>query len=340
MLRLIQYLILIIIIITGLVYFFYTQEIKTPINQLDEDIEFIIERGESMSTIANNLVSHKIIKSPLYFKFYIWKQKLGSKFQAGAYRINSSKNITEIVDIFVNGKTFGDQTTIKLIEGWSNYDIKNYLLSNNISSEDAITTLEKPITDQISQIKDFNFLQLAPKTATLEGYLFPDTYKIYKNATLNNILIKILAHFESKISTEMLADIEKQGKSLHEVIIMASLIEKEVQSAEDMKIVSAIFWNRLNQGMRLESDATLSYLLKDKKSAHSLSDLKIDSPYNSYKYTGLPPTPISNPGINAIVAAIYPAKSDYLFFLTGNNNKTYFAKTYAEHLSNKNKYLK
>ena len=138
----------------------------------------------------------------------------------------------------------------------------------------------------------------------------------------------------------MRTDIKNQGKTIHEILTMASLVEKEVRHQEDMKIVAGIFWNRLNKNMRLESDATLSYYFNDNLSAHSGDDLKVNTPYNSYKYNGLPPTPIGNPGLNAINAAIYPTKTNYLYFLTGKDGQTYYASNYNTHLKNKKDYLK
>ena len=139
----------------------------------------------------------------------------------------------------------------------------------------------------------------------------------------------------------MRADISKQNKSIYDVITMASLIEKEVRTAEDMKIVSGIFWDRIKYGLPLQSDATLSYVLDDKIGGHTIEQTKIDSPYNTYKYRGLPPGPIANAGLNAIQAAINPIYTDYVYFLSEpEGGKTIYSKTLDEHNANKNKYLR
>ncbi len=340
MIKLISYILLILVITGSLGYFFYKQGIKQLIIIEDEKTEFTIKKNQSINTIAQNLKDNKIINSTLYFKLYIWQKNLDKKLKAGTHTLNTSSSIIDTVSTLINGATHGNEVTIKIIEGWTNQNIIEYLKKNNHIKPESLALLKKPIKELDSDIKNFNFLKLAPEEATLEGYLFPDTYKIFKNTNVKNIIIKTLKNFESKLSKQMIKDIKNQNKTLHEIIIMASLIEKEVQSPEDMKKISAIFWNRLDKDIKLESDATLSYLLKDKIDAHSLVDLKIDSPYNSYKYKGLPPTPISNPGLNALEAAIYPDNNEYLFFLTGKNGVTYFAHTYEEHLLNKNKYLK
>jgi len=219
-----------------------------------------------------------------------------------------------------------------------------YLRKENIiSDEDDFIKLTKHDADTCFSLQSCqaSFLSQIPPEATLEGYLFPDTYRIFNNASSQDIITKMLNNMDLKITDKMRQDIAVQGKNLHEILTMASIIEKEVRTPTDMKIVSGIFYNRLHIGMPLQSDATLSYVLGDDKPAHTLKELTIDSPYNTYKYQGLPPAPIASPGLNAIEAAIYPDQTDFLFFLSNlQTGKTYFAKTLTEHNYNKALYLK
>ncbi|MCX6800499.1 MAG: endolytic transglycosylase MltG, partial [Candidatus Falkowbacteria bacterium] len=217
------------------------------------------------------------------------------------------------------------------------HEIANYLEKNTEITKDSFVRNTTTVTNE--QKSSFPLLNSLPVNVNLEGYLFPDTYRIFKNASVKDIINKMLTTLESKITDQMRADVKKQGKTIHEILTMASLIEKEVRSKEDMQIVSGIFWNRVNKGMRLESDATLSYYFDDNLSAHSGDALKAETPYNSYKYEGLPPTPIGNPGLNAINAAIYPTKTNYFYFLSGNDGTTYYAETYNAHLKNKKNHL-
>ncbi len=182
-----------------------------------------------------------------------------------------------------------------------------------------------------------DFLKIAQKE---EGYLFPDTYRFYKNAKSEDVISKMKENFNKKIMPEILEEIKKQNKTLKEVIIMASLLEEEVSAAEDRKLVSGILWKRLDFGMGLNVDAALTYVLG--KTSHELTaeDLKLDSEYNTYRYRGLPPWPISNPGLDAILAALRPSPSPYLYYLTGKDGRTYYAKTLEEHALNKFKYLR
>ncbi len=179
-----------------------------------------------------------------------------------------------------------------------------------------------------------------PTSTGLEGYFFPDTYRIYKGAIYENLLKKALNNFWNKVEP-LMPEIKKQDKELADIIIMASLIEKEVSQIKDKKIVAGILYKRINIGMRLELDSTINYITGKNDPQASYFDLEKDSPYNTYKYYGLPPGPISCPGLSSIEAAIYPQDSPYLFYLNRQDNgKTIFSKTYAEHLKNKNKYLR
>jgi len=247
------------------------------------------------------------------------------------------------------------EKTIKLIEGWTIRDISQYFeLEGMWQSEELLELVGFPLVDyreekEIPLPKDFSeqfsFLEDKPKHFSLEGYLFPDTYRIYTDATIEDVVVRMLENFDQKLTPEMRAEIKKQGKTIYEIVTMASIIEKEapirIGDDRDARLVSGVFWNRLKIGQALQSDATLSYLLNDNNPAHSGSDLEVDSLYNSYKYRGLPPGPICNPSFLAIKAAIYPIDSNYNYFLTPKNSQeVIYASTYEQHLRNKYKYLK
>jgi UPF0755 protein len=186
--------------------------------------------------------------------------------------------------------------------------------------------------------EEFDFIKEKP-SSYLEGYLFPDTYEIDKNLNLEDIIFRMLYNFEDKVDFSLREEIKAQDKNLFEIMIMASLLEKEVSDSEDKKIVSGILWKRLEEGMALQVDATIIYLTGKKTTRVSLSDTKIDSPYNTYKYRGLPPAPITNPGLDSILAAIYPEDSSFWFYLSTPQGETIFSETLEEHNIAKNKYL-
>ena len=182
-----------------------------------------------------------------------------------------------------------------------------------------------------------DFLKIAQKE---EGYLFPDTYRFYKDAKPEDVAKKMRENFNKKITPEIFAEIKKNKKTLSEVIIIASILEKEVNTTEDRKIVAGILWKRLDLDMGLGVDASLTYVLGKTSSELTADDLKFDSPYNTYRYRGLPPTPISNPGLDAILAALRPKLSPYFYYLTGKGGEAHYAKTLEEHALNKFKYLR
>ncbi len=249
------------------------------------------------------------------------------------------------------------EETIRVLEGWTTRDIGQYFAAEGKWTEkEFLDESGWPMIDYRNNKKkpelrdwsnDFPFLQDKPEYYGLEGYLYPDTYRIYASSTISEVIEKMLGNFDSKLDDKMRADIKKQGKSIYEIVTMASIIEKEAPlnyatgDNREARIISGIFWNRLEIGQGLQSDATLTYIFGDNNPAHSGKDLEIDSPYNTYKYRGLPPGPIANPGILAIQAAIYPIATDYYYFLTSpGDNNVYYARSYDEHLKNKYKYLK
>ena len=250
------------------------------------------------------------------------------------------------------------EETIKILEGWTNQDIVEYLVERGQgTNEELFLQIGKGLVDDknnpsqalsVDWVAKFSFLADKPKEASLEGYLFPDTYRIFASTTPEAIIQKMLENFEAKLNREMRAEIKRQGKTIYEILTLASIVEKEapiynndVTDNYDARFIAGIFWDRLKIGQALQSDATLSYLLQDNNPRHSGADLEIDSPYNTYEYRGLPPGPICNPGLAAIQAAIYPLYTEYNYFLTPTDTRTViYARTYADHLVNKNKYLK
>ena len=247
--------------------------------------------------------------------------------------------------------------TIRVLEGWTNRDIGQYFETEGKWQREefleeagfpmADYRFEKELPDLHDWSEEFAFLADKPEYYGLEGYLFPDTYRIFASSTVTEVIEKMLGNFDSKLTEKMRADIKKQGKTIYEIVTMASIIEKEAPinyatgEYRDARIISGIFWNRLEIGQGLQSDATLSYIFGDNDPAHSGKELEVDSPYNTYKYRGLPPGPICNPGILAIQAAIYPIATDYYYFLTSpGDNEVYYARNYDDHLKNKYQYLR
>ena len=351
MFKIIRFTIIIIIIILAIVSMTYWHGINASVSDGGEDVTFLISQGESVKQIGENLYKAGLIKSKFYFKIYALMSKQQTNLQTGEYILNPSLSIKEIANALVTGESLSKERTIKIIEGWNVRDIDEYLKKNNIIEDDSFIGLAKkgimnyefpPKADQplAEGIMGPEFLNDAPANASIEGYLFPDTYRIFKDASAEDIIEKMLTNFDKKLTKEMRVEIADQGKTIYKIITMASLIEKEVRTSEDMKIVSGIFWDRIKYGQPLESCATLAYILGVNKKQYSVEDTKIVSPYNTYQNLGLPPGPICNPGLSAIKAAIYPVFTDYNYFLSRlDTGETIFSKTLDEHNRNKAKYL-
>ncbi len=323
---------------TGVAGFIYIQSnLNTPYNIQDNiKKEFVIQSGESVQQIANNLQDENLIKKADFFKFYVWKEDLASKLQAGNYELSSAITIAEMVDLFIGGKIKSEETKITIPEGFLNREIDERLADNDLIKKGEFTKFDE---DNNLDLSSYEFLKDKPNNIGLQGYYFPDTYIYYKDSTIENIVQKMLDNFDNKLSQDLREETKNQNKSIFEIIILASIIEKEAGFVGDMGKVASVFQNRLDIGKALESDATINYITNSGRTQSTYDDLEIDSPYNTYKYPGLPPAPISNPGINAIKAAIYPEKTDYFYFLTNKDKKTIFSVSYDEHLRNKSKYL-
>lgn len=343
--------IVIIIIFIVIILINYSFKINSPVNKNVQDIVFIIEPGQGVNKISENLYKAKLINSKFYFEAYIWQKKLQSDLQAGQYILNSMLSMKKVAVILSSGQVQDKEKTIKIIEGWNLSDIGYYFESLGLfQAEELMELVGYPKVDyrvnkNMAIGKDYSdqfiFLADKPKYYSLEGYLFPDTYRIFSDASLDEIIVKMLSNFDKKLTEVMRNDINNQGKTIHDIIIMASIIEREVFASDDRRVVSGIFWDRLKIGMPLQADSTVNYITSKKTPAITLEDKEIDSPYNTYKYKGLPSGPISNPGLNSIKAAIYPKKTEYLYFLNRQDTgETIFSKTLGEHNRNKAKYLR
>jgi UPF0755 protein len=248
------------------------------------------------------------------------------------------------------------EVTITIIPGWTLRDVAADWIKKGLikTPEDLYRYTGAPAADYRTRAvsepvpklfaTDTAFAGLfddKPATISYEGYLWPDTYRVYADASVPEILRKIFLEMNSKITPDLRAEIKRQDKSLFEILTMASVIEKEVQGEKDRAIVSDILWSRIARGMRLQVDSSVHYVTgKTGNVFTSDEDRHSPSPWNTYEHAGLPLGPIGNPALDAIHSALYPEKNDYLYFLTGNDGKNYFAKTLDEHNQNVYKYLR
>jgi len=276
-----------------------------------------IPSGTNAKEIVYILEKNEIIRKNNYtFRILIKLMKLEDQLKYGEYNLSPAMNMLQILDKLVKGEVITYKITIP--EGYTSSQIAELLEKNEVAEKEAFLKL----------VKD--------SEKTPEGYLFPDTYEVPKKYGAEKMVKVMLANFNQVALVNKFTDkAEEIGFSLDEIIILASIIEKEAKFTEEKSKVSSVFHNRLKTGMKLQSCATIQYILEEPKEKLDENDLKIESPYNTYLYKGLPPEAICNPGLDSIMAALEPEEEDYLYFVLGENGRHIFSKTYQEHLKNK-----
>ena len=330
--------IIVVILVILISAFAVYKNLSGPVD-VNEEKEAVVEipRGSSLDEMAELLEDAELIKSKEVFKFNVKLSGKGAELKSGQYLFDQSYTNSEIIDDIVSGKNYFTGAKVTVKEGATSAEIIDILVSENMGNK---AVYEKLVNSPSEFSDKFTFLKEG-KITSLEGFLYPSTYFYNEDDTEKEVLEKMLYQFHNKYTEEYKEEINKSGKSFYDVIKMASIVEKEAVLDEDRPIIASVFYNRLEKNMALQSDATVQYAFKERKKVVSYADLKVDSPYNSYKYKGLPPTPIANPSIESIQAAIEPADTDYLYFVAktdgGGNN---YAKTYEEHLKNEKQYKK
>ena len=295
----IKYFITLIIAIILFSGFLVYQGIYLPVDSnSDQTVIFLVKKGQGAEEISNNLKEQGLIKYSSFFRIYASINDQADKLKAGKYELSFSMNLPKILEKISSGDRI--IKTITIIEGWNLKDIEEYLREEGIVVNESLDS-------------------------ELEGYLFPDTYEVSPEDGIKEIIEMMLANFDKKIKAEYQVGLNP------EKLIMASLIEKEVRTIEDKKIVSGILWKRMEVGMPLQVDATINYITSKNTTKILQEELEIDSLYNTYKYKGLPPGPICNPGLESILAAINPQESEYWFYISTSEGETIFSKTLKEH---------
>ncbi len=274
-----------------------------------------IPPGVTATDIANILFEKRLILNRDIF--LILSDLTGStkKFQSGTYQFNTKMNSLQIIYMLKKGKTLKVKITIP--EGYTAEQIAEVIEEKKLGKKEK-------------------FLEFV-KENKLEGYLFPETYFFPIDYTEEEIAIRMKQEFDKRLNNELKKRAKEIGMSIHQVITLASIIEKEAKIDEEREIISGVFHNRLKKGWLLESCATVRYALKKYKDKLTYKDIKVNSPYNTYLYYGLPPGPICNPGMKSIKSALYPAKTDLMFFFTKGEGTHEFSKYYKDHIKGQKK---
>jgi len=322
-----------LVIIFAILFLYLDYRSGQPFSDSDQAKLFSIEKGEGLKIIAKNLENHNLIKDKNSFIFYTILRNLRKNFLPGEYQIKQNFSVKEILNLLTTPTP--NERKIIIIEGWTNNNTASYLEKNRIIDKNDFLTE----TQNISFYKEkYDFLQ-NQKIKNLEGFIFPDTYQIKNETTAQEIILRTLNNFNRKVDEQFKNEIIKRQLNFYEVITLASIVEKEAFDQKDKEIVAGIFWKRIGKNMALQADSTINYATGKNVRQASAEDLKIDSLYNTYKYRGLPPGPICNPGLESIRATIFYQESPYWYFLHSIEGKAVYSKTFEEHKQNKNKYL-
>lgn len=304
-----------LVLLLGL-FLWWQNGIQAPDSRNNEESIFVVNKGAAIRQIGNSLKDQGFIKDPVIFFLYVKKEGIDTEIQAGSYRLSPSMTLPQVMNNLQHGTI---DVWVTIPEGYRAEEIAE-VLESSLSSYGP------------------NWIEVLKNN---EGYLFPDTYLFPLEADVDSIVSIMRNNFNAKIDS---VGLNSNSPNLHEIITIASLIEREAIKDDEKFIISSVIKNRLDNGMGLDIDATLQYIIGGSSvgwwNVPTGEERRIDSPYNTYKYSGLPPGPIANPGIVAIEAALNPSKSLYYFYIHDTNGDIHFAKTLSEHNANVNKYLK
>jgi UPF0755 protein len=303
------------------------------LTQNTQEVFVTIEKGSSLREISKELKSRGVINSSDYFILYTKLKGMEKSIKAGKYSLPPQIKLGRLLEEFQKPKE--DYVVVTIPEGYTLYQIASELEENNLVNKSEFLKTAKKIStyDKIVGNKENIYYKL-------EGYLFPDTYYVPEDFTEEEIIKMMFERFREKFTDDYEKRAEELGLSLNEVMVIASLIEKEAANDEERNTIAGVIYNRIEKGMPLQIDASVIYgITKGKGDINrvSYSDLQVESVYNTYKYKGLPPGPIASPGQASIEAALYPEQHDYLYYVLGEKGHV-FSKNYNDHLQNIKKY--
>jgi UPF0755 protein len=318
--------VLAMMLLTGLLGGRSIYELAQPVSAGSSAVVMItVKPGMSTQEIGQVLYEKNLIRSVALFRMVARLEGMEKSLQAAEYSFMPSMGVRHIVGMLARGEVAYRQFTVP--EGYTIDQIANLLAEKNLADATKFKEAAKVLTP-------FEYIQTGANIVyPVEGFAFPDTYRVARGVTEPQLLRMMLYQFNDRFTPEMKEKARQMGLSLREVIILASLVEKEAQVESERPIIAAVFMNRLKLEMPLQSCATIQYILGYPKPELTIQDTQIPSPYNTYLNMGLPPGPIANPGIESIKAVMFPAVTDNLYFVADKNGVHHFSKTYEQHLA-------
>lgn len=299
----------------------YQWALQPPSDKSDA-VRVVVRQGQAAADIAETLHDHQLIRSKLAFALYVQISGQRSKLQAGGYVLSPNQNVESIVEHMTTGKT--DEFTITIPPGLTLDELRTHFIKNGFTDEEVTSAFEANYSHPL--------LSTRPTGADLEGYIYPETYRMNADQSLGTLLERSFDDLYTLLTDKMYLDeFAKRNLTVHEGITMASIVQKEVKDPTDQKQVAQVFLKRLKEGIQLGSDVT--YMYAAEKTGQRATPA-LESPYNTRKYPGIPPGPISNMNPSALEAVAFPAQGDFLYFVAGDDGVTYFSRTEAEHEAN------
>ena len=324
-------------VLIGLYLQYRQSDLDRPASYDDTPVTFVVEPGESAATIAVRLEELGLVTDGELFRMFIRYHEIDANLEAGEYVLRPNMTMAEIAETLQHARI--KEVTVTIPEGWRAEQVAQMLAQENIVDGDEFLALVR------GGKFDYSLLRDRPEESSLEGFLFPETYRIPAQAEAEDLIERMLSTLEERFTPEMRRLAVERGMTIYEVITLASIVEREAVMAEERPLIAGVFLNRLEQGMYLRADPTVQYAKGyDATTGQwwppvTTEDWEgVDSPYSTYLYPGLPPGPICSPGLSAIQAVLEPADTEYLFFLAKGDGSHAFAATYEEHLQNQELY--
>lgn len=314
-------------------FLFVTYQIQYSHGTAQEERRFDVRLGENALTLGERLENERIISSRFAFVWHLLQKNRLHNLVAGEYALSGKLSIPEIAFLITEGKVVSRDVRITFPEGWTIRKMADRLTANNLPGNKFLFLAEHPLPVWREQ---FDFLKNLPEDGSLEGFLFPDTYLFHPEASGQTIIEAMLKNFDRKIDVELQQALEVRYGNIFSAVTLASIVENEVPTERDRRLVSDVFARRLKIGQPLQSCATLQYILGVDKKQYSYEETRTVSPYNTYLNAGLPIGPVGNPGLMSLRAVASPEPNEYFYFLSDlKTGETIFSKTYEEHIANK-----
>lgn len=320
------------------------ERMQSPAGTHTGAVAFSVEPGETAATVASKLQAAGLINDAQLFRLYMRYTGMDALLEAGNFSLSSDMSMLEIAERLQSAQA--DEVVVTVPEGMRAEEIADMLTAQGVVDGARFLELVRAGADAPGAAQHA-FLDDLPAGVTLEGFLFPDTYRLLVPAQPEDLLARMLENFDSQVPEEAKSAARASGRSLFDVVILASIVEREALLAEEQPIIADVYLNRLEQGMLLRADPTVQYAMGYQpasgqwwKTPVQLEEyVSVDSPYNTYLYANLPPGPICSPGIGAIEASIYPADTPFIYFVATGDGGHAFAETYEEHEANVERYL-